>query len=91
VIEIEEPPDIKACARHQIPIGWLWSYRSGKWQAWEPVDGDTDLIRRHRCDFHGDPAPSWRQLELQPPEVIHAGAERVRSELERALQEGNPS
>lgn len=90
MIEIEEPPDIRACARHQVPVVWLYSARASKWKAFEPVDGDTDTVRRHRCDFHGDPNPSWRQLELQPPEVIHAGAERVRQELEAATKETTP-
>lgn len=91
MIEIEEPPDIQACAEHQVPLGWLYSARAGKWKAYELVDAVTDTIRRHRCEFHGDPAPPWRQLELQDPSTIHAGAERVRRELERAQREELPS
>jgi hypothetical protein len=87
VIEIEEPPDRLACAQHQVPIVWLYSARASKWKAFVPVDGDTDTIRRHRCDFHGDPNPPWRQLEFQTPETIHAGAERVRQEIKNASKE----
>jgi hypothetical protein len=83
VIEIEEPPDIRACAEHQVPVVWLYSARAEKWKAYVPVDGDTDTIRRHRCEYHGDPEPAWRQLELQTPESIHAGAALVRAELEK--------
>lgn len=88
MIEIEHPPDIRACAHYSVPLVWLWSARSEGWKAYEPVDGDLDLMRRHRCDAHGDPAPSWRQLEIQTPETIHAGAERVRQEL---ASKENPS
>lgn len=87
MIEIEEPPTILACAEHQVPVVWLYSARAAKWKAYVPVDGDTDTIRRHRCEYHGDPAPPWRQLELQTPEKIHAGAALVRAELERAQRE----
>jgi hypothetical protein len=91
VIEIEEPPDIRACAASQVPLVWLYSARASKWKSYEPVDGDLDLMRRHRCEHHGDPNPPWRQLELQHPSTIHAGAERVRRELEKNASKENPS
>lgn len=92
MIEIDEPPDIRACAMSAVPIVWLWSPRSRGWKSYEPVDGDRDVIRRHRCERHGDPHPPWRQLELQHPSTIRAGAERVRQELEKTQQrEGDPS
>lgn len=88
MIEIEEQPDRLACARHQVAIGWLYSQRHGRWLAWERIPGDDpDAITRHRCDFHGDPNPPWRQLELQDPETIHAGAQRVRQKLKIAPKE----
>lgn len=87
MIEIEEPPDIRACAHHAVPLVWLWSPRAAKWKAYEPVDEDTDLIRRHRCERHGDPQRTWRQLEFQTPETIHAGAQRVRQKLKIAPKE----
>lgn len=87
MIEIDEPPDIAACSTYAVPLVWLWSARAGKWKSFEPIDGDLDLIRRHRCERHGDPNPSWRQVTIQDPETIHAGAERVRSELKNASKE----
>lgn len=89
MIEIDEPPDRLACARHNVAIGWLYSLRHGRWLAWEKVQDMDDTIKRHRCDFHGDPNPPWRQLELQDPETIHAGAERVRQELKIASKESS--
>lgn len=89
MIEIEEPPDIRACAAYSVPLVWLWSYRAQRWKSFEPVDGDLDLIRRHRCDNHGDPDPPWRQLTIQDPETIHAGAERVRQEIKIASKEND--
>lgn len=88
MIEIEEPPDIRACAHHAVPLVWLYSARAMKWKSFEPVDEDLDLMRRHRCERHGDPQPSWRQLELVDPESVHAGAERVRQAL--ATKETTP-
>jgi hypothetical protein len=87
VIEIEEPPDIQACAEHSVPLAWLWSPRSGTWKAWEPVSEDPEQIRRHRCEFHGDPAPAWRHLEPQDPSTIHAGAALVRAELAKSQEQ----
>ena len=89
MIEIEEPPDIHACAEHAVPLAWLWSPRSGTWKAWEPVSDDPELMRRHRCDRHGDPAPSWRYLERRHPSTIHAGAARVRAELAKNASKEN--
>lgn len=92
MIEIDEQPDMRACARHQVAIGWLWSLKHGRWLAYERIldSPDPDAITRHRCDFHGDPNPPWRQLTIQDPETIHAGAERVRSELEKAASKEIP-
>ena len=64
VIEIEEPPTIAACTSTMVPLVWLWSPRAAKWKSYIPVDGDLDLMRRHRCERHGDPDPSWRQLSF---------------------------
>lgn len=83
MIEIEEPPDIRACAHHAVPLVWLWSARSRSWKSYAPVDGDTDTIRRHRCMAHGDPEPSWRQLELVPEPIRAAGVAKAR-EIGRA-------
>lgn len=97
MIEIEEPPDIRACTAGMVPLVWLWSLRSRAWKSYEPVDGDTDTIRRHRCERHGDPRQPWEQLELrtEPDPAIaarsHAGAERVRRELERAASKEESS
>lgn len=87
MIQIEEPPDIRACARTQDPLLWLWSSRTGRWCAFSTIPGDPDLIRVHRCESHGDPAPSWRHLEEQDPQTARAGAQRVRRALEDASKE----
>ena len=61
MIEIEEPPNIRACAAHSVPLVWHFSARAQRWKAWEPVEEDPELMRRHRCEHHGDPMPSWRE------------------------------
>jgi hypothetical protein len=91
VIEIEEPPDIAACATFAVPLVWLWSPRAERWKSFEPLDGDLDVMKRHRCERHGgDVPPPYKQVtfnEAPDPTLVeraHAGAERVRIELERA-------
>jgi hypothetical protein len=84
VIEIEEPPDTRACAPCSKPITWLWSPRTQQWVPFHPDTESTRTLHVHGCDVFGDPPPSWRERPTYPPETIHAGAERVRSELERA-------
>ena len=93
VIEIDEPPDIRACAIG-VPLVWLYSLRSGTWKSYEPVDGERDVIRRHRCDRHGQPDPRWRQLEfvdVPDPAAVeraHQGAAYARQLL---ASKENPS
>lgn len=91
MIEIEDPPTIHACAEHQVPIVWLYSPRAQRWKAYVPVDGERDVMRRHRCEFHGDPEPAWRQLELVPAEIKAAGVARVQAvidQIEKRTDEG---
>jgi hypothetical protein len=81
VIEIEEPPDIRACAGCARPLVWLYSYRLGVPVAFVPDPGNVRRLDVHECERWGLPPPSWRDVEQQDPATIHAGAERVRQEL----------
>jgi hypothetical protein len=87
VIEIEEPPNRLACAPCSKPLTWLWSPRTRQWVPFHPDPESTRTLHVHGCDVFGDPPPSWRELERQPPEVIHAGAALVRTALEEATKE----
>lgn len=81
MIEIEEPPDIRACAPCAKPLTWLWSARTGQWVAFHSDPGSTRTLHVHECALVGHPAPSWRHLEKQDPQTVHAGAARVRQVL----------
>lgn len=88
MIEIEHPPDIRACAPCSKPLTWLWSART---QQWVPFHSDSESSRTlhvHECDVFGHPPPSWRTLAPQHPQAVRAGAARARQAL--AAKE-NPS
>ncbi len=94
MIEIDEPPDIRACASCSRSLTWLWSYRLEKPVAFVADLASTRTLHVHECERHGLPAPPWRQLELQDPKTIHAGAALVRAELAKTQEqhrEGDPS
>lgn len=88
MIEIEEPPDdLRACATCQRPLVWLFSARTRVWLAFATVPGDLETLRVHRCRLEPRSSDYWRYLEPQSPETIHAGAERVRRELDKTHRE----
>jgi hypothetical protein len=90
VIEIEEPPDdLRACASCSRPLVWLYSARTRIWLAFATVPEDLETLRVHRCRLQPRSSDYWRYLEPQSPETAHAGAARVREELERAQREGD--
>ncbi len=95
MIEIDDPPDIRACAAHSVPLVWHFSARAGVWKAWEPVEEDPELMRRHRCEHHGDPAPRRIEIRDAPDPAIaaraHAGAAYARAELEKRQRDGGTS
>jgi len=88
VIEIEEPPNIRACATCSRALTWLWSYRLEKPVAFVADPASTRTLHVHECEHNGLPPPNWRQLELQPEVTRRAGAAYVRAELEKAQREG---
>lgn len=87
MIEVEEPPTIKACAPCSKPLTWLFSARTQQWVPFHPDSISTRTLHVHECDVFGRPPPSWRDRPEVPPETVHAGAERVRQALEAATKE----
>jgi hypothetical protein len=79
VIEIEEPPDIRACAAHSVPLVWHFSAQARVWKAWEPVEENPEMMRRHRCEHHGDPLPSWKDERTFDPETFSRGMAKARA------------
>lgn len=91
MIEIEEPPDRRACAPCSKPLTWLWSPRTEAWVAFHSDPASTRTLHVHECDHVGRPAPPWRHLEPQHPDTVHAGAALVRAELEKRTNDKPPS
>lgn len=78
MIEIDDPPDIRACAACTSPISWLYSARTRTWVAFAHVPDDRLTLRVHTCRLAGSDAKPWRHLVAQPPEVAMAGLALVR-------------
>lgn len=64
MIEIPEPPDIRACASCMSALLWLWSPRKGEWVSFATEPTDTHVLRVHRCRDRDARLPSWRD---RPP------------------------
>jgi hypothetical protein len=80
VIQIDDPPTLRACISCMSPIAWRWNPTTGTWMAYAMVPGDTELLRVHKCPIYGAPK-SWRHVDRQPPEVLQRGLARVRAVL----------
>lgn len=82
MIEIHEPPDIRACAACQRPISWLYSARTRTWVAFAHDRDDRLALRVHTCKLLGQPDRTpWRYLEPVQPEIRQAGVRRARAVL----------
>lgn len=73
MIEIEEPPDIRACTTCMRPLSWLYSWRTRTWVAFAHHADDRLTLRVHTCRLAGTDRTPWRQLVAQPREVHLAG------------------
>lgn len=89
-LTIDDPPDIRACARCTRPLLWCWSSWSKKWFAAIPEPDDRGLFRVHRCPvFPGDrPAPAWREVVEVDEDTKRLGIARVRQVLATKDQQG---
>ena len=66
MIEIEEPPEIRACAGCVHPLLWMWSPRRRAWVSFVP-GSDPLSLRVHQCSPAQD-IPTWRVVrEPDPP------------------------
>jgi hypothetical protein len=75
MIEIEDPPDVRACMSCMRPIVWLWSPRTKTWVKFAAEPADNRLLRVDECRT-GDHLPSWRQWPV--PAVDEDAPERAR-------------
>ena len=86
MIEIDEPPDIQACAGCSRRLTWLYSYRLGVPVAFIVDPTNTRRLEVHGCEMLGHPAPTWRHVEPQDPETFHTGMDLARRTVRQALE-----
>lgn len=83
MIEIAEPPDVKACASCASVLSWLWSPIREGWICVVPLDART--FQLHGCRHAQEPA-TWRQLHRGDPP---SGEYRiVREQLRTGIEGG---
>lgn len=86
MIEIDEPPDIAACAPCMQPLIWLWSPRRKAWVSVTPGP-EPDLLKVHGCRKLQD-FPTWKDLPHGDPpsqeyrEAREAIKNKERTEIE---------
>jgi hypothetical protein len=82
VIEIEEPPDQRACASCAKPVNWLWSYERKAWVAFVPGP-DQQHPEIHGCRHAQDP-PTWRDIRPgDPPSEVYVDTRNKIKETRR--------
>lgn len=64
MIQIEEPPDVRACAGCQRPLVWLYSFRTGR--TFSVVATSTSSFEVHQCRTGQDPV-TWRHAYRGEP------------------------
>lgn len=83
-IEIDDPPDTRACSTCMQPLTWIYVYHLSRTIAVVPVrDVDRWTFRLHTCptedrDKHRHP---WKYVQTQSPETARRGARRARAVL----------
>jgi hypothetical protein len=80
VIQIEEPPDTRACSTCMLPLTWIWVHHLSRNVAVVPVhDIDRWTFRLHTCPLTAD--RTWRHVQKVDPKIAKRGARRVRAAL----------
>lgn len=83
VIEVAEPPDVRACSECMSPLTWIYVFHLSKTVAVVPVLGvDRMTFRLHTCRIDEDKARKpWRYVQKVEPETARRGARRARAVL----------
>lgn len=86
MIEIDEPPDIAACASCARPIRWFWGPGRSEKPEWTAFVPDSDRLPvLHTCRRLQAPH-TWRQLSLVPqPDQADRNA-AGRAQVEEAIK-----
>lgn len=89
MIQIEEPPDTRACSTCMSPLTWIYVHHLGRNVAVVPVhDIDRWTFRLHTCPLTAE--RTWRHVQRVDPKVAKRGARRARAVL-AAAQQGRPN
>lgn len=83
VIEVDEPPDVRACSECMSPLTWIYVHHLRRNIAVVPVPGvDRMTFRLHTCRSNEDKARKpWRYVQTVEPEIARRGARRARAVL----------
>lgn len=83
MIEIEEPPDVRACSECMSPLTWIYLFHLSRTVAVVPVQGvDRMTFRLHTCRIDEQKAKKpWRYVQTVEPEIARRGAKRARAVL----------
>lgn len=80
MIQIEEPPDVKACSECMSPLTYAYVFHLGRTVAFVPVQGvDRYTVRIHTCRMTAE--RTWRHVQKVNPETARRGARRARAVL----------
>jgi len=83
VIEVDDPPDVRACSECMSPLTYIYVFHLSRTVAVVPVSGvDRMTFRLHTCRSDEDKARRpWRYVQTVEPEIAHRGAKRARAVL----------
>lgn len=83
MIEVEEPPDVRACSSCMRPLTWVYVHHLSRNVSVVPVDGeDRFTFRLHVCNLDQDKdRRPWKYVQTQSPETARRGAKRARAVL----------
>jgi len=81
MIQVEEPPDVRACSTCMLPLTWIFVHHLNRNIAVVPVrDIDRWTFRIHTCELK--PERTWRSVQTQHPETARRGARRAKAVLD---------
>lgn len=78
MIQVEEPPDIAACASCGSVLVWLYSFRTGKTFSAVPDETERGTFRVHTCR-HAQDYPTWKAVRRrdEPTEEYRQAYEAI--------------
>lgn len=80
MIQIEEPPDIRACSTCMSPLTFIYVYHLQRTVAVVPVSGvDRMTFRLHTCQLKSE--RTWRHVQRVNPETTRRGVRKARAIL----------